>query len=216
MRGSRFVYALGLLALGGAVSAQSLDATINGAAASPNVSNGVVTVDIGNVTTDTVVHVFDDGTNSTTGPTLPLTGIVLKGTAPTPPATARLKLIVGNQDTETDFQSQPDILMFPGVTDFGTAQDRGSIVFRDAADENDNDALRDITEVAIAVLGEIHADISVGRVYRIQSSTTSGGVGGFISGEITAHAPNGPQKLAPAQPDRGSTTTQNHLPTSGT
>ncbi|MBX3386782.1 MAG: hypothetical protein KF768_09440 [Phycisphaeraceae bacterium] len=83
MRLFGFVQALSLLALGGAVSAQSLDATINGSAANPDVSNGVVTVDIGNVTTDTVVHVFDDSTTSTIGPSTALSQVILRGTVST-------------------------------------------------------------------------------------------------------------------------------------
>lgn len=71
MRRTRFVYALGLLALGGAVVAQAdIQYRVNGG--SPITANldvdGRAEIDLGAITADATVHVFDDATSSTTGP----------------------------------------------------------------------------------------------------------------------------------------------------
>ncbi|MBX3387111.1 MAG: hypothetical protein KF768_11115 [Phycisphaeraceae bacterium] len=170
----------------GGVAKSDVVVRVNGG--TPQSASSVI--DVGTVTSTVLIHIYDDDVGV---PDESLDNIVIRGTAG---SGGKIHLLIADQAlTGYPDADAPLVPISEGILNFGTAQDRGSITFLTSTDDP-NDDLRDITEVAIAVLGEIHADISVGRVYRIQASTTSGGVGGFISGEITAHALSGPQKLA--------------------
>ncbi len=70
-----FLSALGLSALGSAITAHAaISATVNGSAITLSTNAGRTVVDAGALTADAVIHVFDDVTSSTTGPSLSLNG----------------------------------------------------------------------------------------------------------------------------------------------
>lgn len=74
-------------------------------------------------------------------------------------ARLRVKLIVGNGGLETDFRTDPGDIMFPGAVDLGSTS-TGAIIFGNAG-------LRDATDVALAVSGDIHGNIDAGTVFSI-------------------------------------------------
>lgn len=186
MRALRFVSALGLLALGGAINAHAdIKYQINGGTiTTPSFNSGRAVVNLGAVTTDLTVHVFDDATSSTTGPSIDLDGIELQADLGTPPAAVKIKLIVGNEDTETDFRATPLLAMDAGVIDFGVTSTQ-AIVY--VEDNSNHDALRDAVILALAVSGNVDGGIEAGRIWRVQASSTGTGLG-LIKGSIDAYA----------------------------
>lgn len=189
MRAHRFVSALGLLALGGAVTAHAdIKYQINGGTiTTPSFDSGRAVVDLGAVTTDLTVHVFDDATNSTTGPSLDLDGIKLEADLGTPPAAVRIKLIVGNEDLETDFRTEPTDPMAPGVIDFGVLTNPPTQAIVYVEDNSNHEALRDAVILALAVSGNVEGHIESGRIWRVEASSTGTGLG-LIKGSIDAYA----------------------------
>ncbi|MBX3386789.1 MAG: hypothetical protein KF768_09475 [Phycisphaeraceae bacterium] len=189
MRGSRFVYALGLLALGGAVVAQAdIKYRVNGGSiVTPSFNNDRAVVNLGAITADAVVHVFDDATSSTTGPSDSLDGIELRADMSGAPGNLKIRLIVGNEDLETDFRPDVTANMAPGVIDFGVEATEAIVYVDTDTSDPDPTKLRDAVILALAVSGNVEGDLSVGRVWRVQASSTSSG-NGFIRGNVLASA----------------------------
>lgn len=169
-------------------------AKVNGGSPISAVS-GVLTVNVGTVNGTTLIHVYDDdlvsGLPDESVDSIEIVGIV--GT------NAKIHLLIA-ENTQTTFPAPNDTLelLGEGILNLGDATSGGLISFSDGTDPSD--ALRDITEVAISVLGNIHADIDVGRVYRIQAASTGTGKG-LITGDVTANADDDLDLLpSPANP----------------
>lgn len=148
-------------------------------------TNGDITIDVGQISGTALLKVHDPTAGSSTPPTANLRTLTIVGTAA---SGGKLQVLVANPQT-TVIPVGVDISNFiePGVANW-SAPNSNAIVFSDSG-------LRDVSEIAAAVTGDIAGNIQIGNVVKLQAlgvTNPNTGIvaGGTIDSNITATAPD--------------------------
>lgn len=133
------------------------------------------TINVGTITSDVWVHIYDDsGVDESVG-TVHITGMSDGG---------RLFFQVCTS-TDTDaFDNEPNLPITSGLRNFG-----GLTIATTSTTDPTETSLRDNTSVVLAVAGDITGNVTAGQLYRIDALNYLSGstvLGGHISGDLTA------------------------------
>lgn len=157
---------LGLAALGAALPAAADVVARFDSASGPTLATAApgtsFTVNVGSLTADRLLLIYDDGVSATAAPAASAGTISIVGD----PNGHKLRVLIANPSLTPNFgtnatNSNPTLRVFEGLRDFG------GISFPTSAQTGD--ALRDASTVAVAVNGDITGDIRAGRIFRVQA-----------------------------------------------
>lgn len=176
----KICYALIPLAFSSTLANAALKYSLDGAAPTP-LDLQTNEVQVGEISAESTLHVYDDETLIGGAPVNDLPHLVVRGTAS---AGGRLRVIIcsGGVPTYEWFQLMRDDLD-PGVVSLGGL----SFAPPQNGDPNDT-SLRDAAVVSIDVAGDITGDITAGRIFHIRAGDDTWS--GTISGNITSTMPN--------------------------
>lgn len=147
-----------------------------------------LTIPLGTISTDTLLRIYDDQTNSTTAPSLSVGKVTINGSIASGSGATLQVLVANSSVTAFPGNGQVQSIVLPGVVNLGRSTDTapGGLVIPDTD-------LRNATVLALAATGDLAGDIDVGRVFRIQALgrvENNQFLGGVIASNVTAHTPD--------------------------